>query len=340
MVQRHKILAVDDEPGNLQIIRLILKENYDLAFSTSGREGLHAAYKHQPDLLLLDVMMPDLNGYDLCQTLKADPRTRRIPIIFVTAMGDVEDEKKGLELGAVDYITKPISPPILKARVSTHLALYNQNRELEHAVAERTHDLHTSRLQIIQQLGRAAEYKDDETGAHIIRMSHYSRMIALAAGLTHQEAERLFTAAPMHDVGKIGIPDNILQKKGPLTPAEWTTMKEHPEIGAKIIGEADSEILKYARTIALTHHEKWNGTGYPKGLAGEAIPFEGRIVALADVFDALTSKRPYKNAWPVEKAMAHIAEESGGHFDPTLVKAFMGIRKHLLWVLNKWGDKA
>lgn len=340
MTVKHKILAVDDEPGNLQIIRLVLKEAYELAFATNGPEGLQAAYKHRPDLLLLDVMMPGMSGFDLCRTLKVDPRTRRIPIIFVTTRGTVADEKKGLELGAVDYITKPISPPILKARVSTHLALYDQNRQLEHAVARRTRDLHTSRLKVIQRLGRAAEYRDDETGVHIIRMSHYARMTALSAGLSQKEAERLFTAAPMHDVGKIGIPDSILQKKGPLTAAEWVIMKRHPEIGAQIIGEDDSELLKFARIIALTHHEKWDGSGYPRGLAGEEIPYEGRIVALADVFDALTSKRPYKAAWPMEKALDHIREEAGTHFDPTLVTAFLKIKKHLRWVLTKWGDKA
>ncbi len=339
MVQRHKILAVDDEPSNLQIIRLLLKETYDLAFATSGEEGLHAAYKHQPDLLLLDVMMPGLNGHDLCRTLKDDPRTRSIPIIFVTAMGDVEDEQKGLLLGAVDYITKPISPPILKARVATHLALYDHNRSLENAVAQRTKELHTSRLKVIQRLGRASEYKDDETGAHIIRMSHYSRMTALSAGISQEEAERLFNAAPMHDVGKIGIPDKILQKKGPLNDEEWALMKRHPEIGAEIIGEDDSELLKDARIIALSHHEKWDGSGYPNGLAGEEIPYKGRIVALADVFDALTCKRPYKEAWPMNRAMDLITEEAGSHFDPVLVKAFIKIEKHLKWVLDKWGDK-
>ncbi|WP_300667244.1 two-component system response regulator [Desulfoluna sp.] len=337
-MERHKILAVDDEPTNLQIIRVILKEHYDLAFATNGEEGLQAAFKHVPDLLLLDVMMPGLDGYELCRALKEDPRTRRIPIIFVTAMGHVDDEKKGFQLGAVDYITKPISPPILKARVATHLALYNQNRELEKAVDRRTHELQTSRLKVIQRLGRASEYKDDETGAHIIRMSHYARMTALSAGISQKEAARLFNAAPMHDVGKIGIPDSILQKKGPLNAEEWATMKRHPQIGAEIIGEDYSELLKHARIIALTHHEKWNGTGYPEGLAGEKIPYEGRIVALADVFDALTSKRPYKEAWPIEKALKHIAEEAGAHFDPTLVTAFLKIKKHLQWVLTKWGD--
>ncbi|BCS97961.1 two-component system response regulator [Desulfoluna limicola] len=339
MVQRHKILAVDDEPSNLQIIRLLLKETYDLAFATSGEEGLVAATKHQPDLLLLDVMMPGLNGHDLCRTLKEDPRTRSIPIIFVTAMGDVEDEQKGLQLGAVDYITKPISPPILKARVATHLSLYDHNRTLENAVAQRTKELQTSRLKVIQRLGRASEYKDDETGAHIIRMSHYSRMAALSAGISQEEAERLFNAAPMHDLGKIGIPDKILQKKGPLNDEEWALMKRHPVIGAEIIGEDDSELLRDARIIALSHHEKWDGSGYPHGLAGEAIPFKGRIVALADVFDALTSKRPYKEAWPMHRAMKLISEEAGAHFDPMLVKAFVKVEKHLRWVLDKWGDK-
>ena len=335
---RPKILAIDDEPSNLQIIRRILNETYDLAFATSGEDGLKASFKHRPDLILLDIMMPVVNGYGLCKTLKSDPRTRRIPIIFVTAMGAVGDEEKGFQLGAVDYITKPISPPILKARVAIHLSLYNQSRDLEKAVVERTKELHTSRLKVIQRLGRASEYKDDETGAHIIRMSHYARLIALAAKLSRHEAERIFNAAPMHDIGKIGIPDSILQKPGPLTETEWATMKQHPEIGAKILGEDDSELLQNARVIALTHHEKWDGSGYPHGLAGEEIPYEGRIVALADVFDALTSKRPYKKAWPIEKALAYIQKEAGSHFDPTLAHHFLKIGTPLQWVHDKWRD--
>ena len=337
---RPKILAIDDEPSNLQIIRRTLNDTYDISFATSGKEGIKAAFKHRPDLILLDIMMPVMNGYGLCQMLKKDPRTRRIPIIFVTAMGTVDDEEKGFQLGAVDYITKPISPPILKARVATHLSLYNQNRDLENAVVERTKELNISRLKVIQRLGRASEYKDDETGAHIIRMSHYARLTALAAGLSRHEAERIFTAAPMHDIGKIGIPDSILQKPGPLSTSEWVIMKQHPEIGARILGEDNSELLQYARVIALSHHEKWNGSGYPHGLAGEKIPYEGRIVALADVFDALTSKRPYKEAWPIEEAIAYIRKEAGSHFDPTLAHHFLDIGAPLQWVHDKWRDDA
>ncbi len=224
------------------------------------------------------------------------------------------DEARGFEVGAVDYITKPISPPVVLARVRTHLALYDQKQELERLVKKRTKEILETRLEIIRRLGRAAEFRDDETGMRVIRMSKYAHEIALEIGVDEEEAELILNVAPLHDVGKIGIPDAILLKPGKLTPEEWKIMKKHAEYGARIIGDHPSKILQAAKTVALTHHEKWDGTGYPNGLGGEDIPLVGRICAIADVFDALTSKRPYKEVWDVDKAVNLILEEKGKHF--------------------------
>ncbi len=308
---RPKLLLVDDEPANLQVLRHVLQDDYRLLFARDGHKALELARSSSPALILLDVMMPELSGLDVCRTLKANDATRAIPVIFVTALADVSDETQGFEAGAVDYITKPISPPVVRARVRTHLSLV------------RADELRATRLEIVQRLGRAAEYKDNETGWHVLRMSHFSQILALAAGLSEDRADDLLHAAPMHDVGKIGIPDAILQKTGPLTEAEWVVMRRHPEIGAQILGEHPGGVLAMARTIAVAHHEKWDGSGYPEGLAGEAIPIEARIVAIADVFDALTSVRPYKAAWPVERAVDFLGEQSGKHFDPRLVGLFI-----------------
>jgi putative two-component system response regulator len=249
------------------------------------------------------------------------------------------DEIRGLELGAVDYIVKPISLPIVQARVRTQLALYDQNRELDAKVREQTAQLHETRLEIIRRLGRAAEYKDNETGLHVIRMSHYAQILGFAAGMDTRNAELLLNAAPMHDIGKIGIPDRILQKPGKLDSEEWDIMCTHVHIGADIIGDpGDSELLKMARIVALTHHEKWDGSGYPNGLAGEDIPRVGRIVAVADVFDALTSVRPYKAAWPVEKAVDLLKAEVGQHFDPDLVPLFINALPDVLVIHKRYAE--
>lgn len=296
------------------------------------------AFSSSPDLILLDIMMPDMDGYEVCRSLKSDPRTKNIPVIFVTAKGEVEDETRGFELGAVDYITKPISPPIVRARVHAQLALYDQNRALEEKVNQRTAELNKSRLEIVRRLGRAAEFKDNETGMHVMRMSYYSQIIAKAIGMDDKEVDLLLNAAPMHDIGKIGIPDNVLLKPGKLDAEEWYLMKKHPEFGANIIGEHESELLEMARTVALTHHEKWNGQGYPNGLSGEDIPLVGRIVAIADVFDALTTERPYKTAWTVEKAVNLIKEEAGQHFDPDLVPVFLDNLPAILEIKEKYAE--
>ncbi|MDN6860032.1 two-component system response regulator [Pseudomonas sp. CAN2814] len=320
------LLLVDDEATNLQVLRHILQDDYRLLFAKDGDKALELANRERPDLVLLDVMMPGMTGFEVCQRFKAEQATRGIPVIFVTALTDVPDEAKGFEVGAVDYITKPVSPPIVKARVRTHLSLV------------RVEELRETRLQIVQRLGKASEYKDNETGLHVIRMSHYAQILARAAGFAEKAADDLLNAAPMHDVGKIGIPDAILQKPGRLEEDEWAVMRQHPEIGARIIGEHDSPLLTLARSIALTHHERWDGTGYPNGLRGEEIPVEGRIVAIADVFDALTSVRPYKPAWSVEDAVELLRREKGSQFDPELVELFLGCLPDILAVRERWAD--
>ena len=318
------VLVVDDTPFNIDVLRGVLSSSYTLKVATNGEKALSLARSHpQPELVLLDVMMPGMDGYEVCRRLKLDELTRNIPVVFVTSMSEVEDERKGFESGAVDYITKPVSPPLVQARVATHLRLYAHEQQLTQLVRERTHELEETRLEIIRKLGRAAEFKDDETGQHVIRMSHYTRILAAASGMPDDEVEVLFNAAPMHDIGKIGIPEVILLKPGKLTPDEWRVMKKHPAIGAGIIGRHTHPLLNTARIVALTHHEKWDGTGYPRGLVGEAIPLAGRIVAIADVFDALTSERPYKHARSVDEARTYLEKEAGTQFDPRLVALFI-----------------
>ena len=325
--RRPQLLVVDDEPANLQVLRHILQEDYRLLFTKDGAKALELAAREKPELILLDVMMPGMTGYEVCAQLKATPATSAIPVIFVTALADVEDEAQGFAVGAVDYITKPVSPAIVKARVRTHLSLV------------RVEELRETRLQIVQRLGLAAEYKDNETGLHVIRMSHYSRVLALAAGFSEAQAEELLNAAPMHDVGKIGIPDAVLRKPGKLDGEEWEVMKQHAQIGADIIGEHPSGLLRMAREIALNHHEKWDGSGYPRGIGGAEIPVEARIIAIADVFDALTSERPYKKAWPVEEAVQLLREQSGRHFDPELVELFLGQLPAILEIKERWAER-
>lgn len=324
--RRPLLMLVDDEPSNLHVLREILQQDYRLLFARDGERALKLAESERPDLILLDVMMPGLTGYDVCAALKASTRTAMIPVLFVTALGDSLDEARGFDVGAVDYLTKPVSPSVVRARVRTHLRLVS------------VEVLRETRLQIVQCLGVAAEFKDNETGMHVIRMSHFSQIIALGAGLAESEAENLLHAAPMHDVGKIGIPDAILRKPGRLDPDEWKVMASHAEIGVRILGEHDSELLQMASRIALSHHEKWDGSGYPHGISGEQIPIEARIVAIADVFDALTSERPYKKAWSIEDAVKLIREESGKHFDPRLVEVFLEKLPEILEIRSRWMD--
>ena len=326
MIEKQSLLLVDDEPTNLRVLRTVLQEQYRLLFAKSGEEALQLLEKEHADLILLDVMMPGLTGFDVCARLKVNPLTCAIPVIFVTALKDEMDETKGFEVGAVDYITKPISPAVVRARVKTHLSLV-QAQELKQ-----------TRLQVIQRLGRAAEYKDNETGLHVMRMSHYAQVIALAYGFSEQKAEDLLHAAPMHDIGKIGIADSILLKPGKLTTEEYQEMQKHPLIGAEIIGDCESDLLKMAKAVALYHHEKWDGTGYPFGLSGEQIPVEARIVALSDVFDALTSARPYKQAWSIEQTLQHIRAQKGQHFEPLLVDLLEQNLQQILAIKQRWAE--
>ena len=322
------LLVVDDEAANLQLLRQILQDDYALLFAKDGARALELAQQEGPALILLDVMMPGMSGHDACRRLKAEPLTAAIPVIFVTALNDMRDELSGFEAGAVDYITKPFSPSIVRARVRTHLSLV------------RIDELKETRLQIVQRLGLAAEYKDNETGLHVIRMSHYARLLGVAAGMDAAQADDLLHAAPMHDVGKIGIPDRILQKPGKLDADEWAVMQNHASIGGDIIGEhAAGGMLALAREIALSHHEKWDGSGYPNGLAGRDIPLAARIVAVADVFDALTSVRPYKRAWPVAEAVAYLQEQKGRHFDARLVDLFVQELPAIVAIRLRWAEK-
>lgn len=339
-VEKQRILVVDDEPTNIAVLAGILKDQYQIRAATNGEKALEIARSEDPpDIILLDIMMPEMDGWEVCRRLKSDYTTSRIPVVFVTAMIDAKDEVRGFELGAADYITKPVSPPIVEARVKTQLSLFDQTRELDLKVQRRTRELNVTRLGVIQRLGRAAEYKDEDTGLHVIRMSHYSRIIGLAAGMDERDADTLLNAAPMHDVGKIGIPDKILQKPGKLDENEWREMQRHCEYGVEIIGDPQgSELLEMASTVALTHHEKWDGSGYPRRLAGEEIPLVGRIVAIADVFDALTSERPYKQAWAVEDAVALLENGAGTHFDARLVKGFVASLPDILKIREQYQD--
>jgi len=322
---RSTILVVDDVPENITTLAGVLRGQHRVIFATNGADALEIVQQEAVDLILLDVMMPDMDGHEVCRRLKANMATRDIPVIFVTALGESYDEMRGLSLGAVDYLNKPCNPAIVRLRVQLHLESRNQKVALERLVRERTAELDDTRVEIIRRLGRAAEYKDNETGMHVIRVGESAKLLALATGLPASQAELLLNAAPMHDIGKIGIPDHVLTKNGPLDPTEWELMKTHARMGAEIIGNHASDLLRMARSVALAHHEKWDGSGYPQGLAGESIPLEGRIVAIVDVFDALTSERPYKRAWGVAEAIEYMQSQSGKAFDPQLLHIFLGL---------------
>jgi len=351
-LKQRRILIVDDTTSNITILDHVLAD-YKRLVATNGAKALEMALAEpSPDLILLDVMMPGMDGFEVFRRLQADPRTREIPVIFVTALAGTVDETGGLEMGAVDYITKPIRPTVVRARVRTHLclkqaqeALREKNLDLEHKVAERSTQLRQAfvklkeaSLETIYRLSRSAEYRDDDTGAHVQRMSLYSAAVARALGIGEEDAERLLYAAPMHDIGKIGIPDRILLKPGKLDDEEWEIMRSHSKIGADILSGSYSDVIKLGEEVALTHHERWDGSGYPQRLQGEAIPMVGRIVAIADVFDALTSERPYKRAFSIEKSHGIIREERGRHFDPDVVDAFFSIEDEILEIKDRYQD--
>jgi putative two-component system response regulator len=302
------ILCVDDDPNNLGILRHILKDLYSLVFARNGAEALQAVKKHNPSLILLDVQMPDMNGYEVCRQLKQNPETEHIPVIFVTNKSEIFDEKAGFDAGGVDYIVKPLYPMIVQARVSTHLSLI-QASELERSCRA-----------AVYMLGDAGHYNDTDTGVHIWRMAAYSKVLASAAGWPIERQNLMELAAPLHDTGKIGIPDAVLKKPGSLDAAEWEIMKTHSQIGYDILSKGDTPVFNLAAEIALNHHEKWDGSGYPNGLAGTRIPESARIVAAADVFDALAMKRPYKEPWTLDRIMTTLEEGAGRHFEPKMVE--------------------
>ncbi|MBU0752269.1 MAG: two-component system response regulator [Gammaproteobacteria bacterium] len=356
---RTTLLIVDDDPGNLAILGELLQPHYDVLVAPSGKRALEIATETPPDLILLDVMMPEVDGHEVLRQLKGRPDTQDIPVIFVTGKDGSKDEEAGLALGAVDYITKPFRPAIVLARVRTQLELKlardwlaDQNAHLEAEVTRRTSDIMLTQDITIKALAELAETRDNETGNHIRRTQEYVRLLArqlqghprFAAFLTEQNIELLAKSAPLHDIGKVGIPDHILHKPGKLNAEEWAVMQTHAELGAQAIEHALREtdrhidFLDTAQQIAHWHHEKWDGSGYPDGLKGDAIPVPARLMALADVFDALISRRVYKAAMPPDAARDIIAGERGKHFDPDVTDAFLAAYDDFVAVAEKYQE--
>ena len=358
--EKETILVVDDTPDNLSLMSGLLKDIYKVKVANNGEKALKIVRGDSPpDLILLDIMMPGLSGYDVCKELKDNPATRDIPIIFLTAMTGTEDEKKGLEMGAADYITKPISPPIVLARVKTQLHikasadfLRDKNVYLEQEVAKRTREVMAIQDVTILAMASLAETRDNDTGNHIRRTQFYVKALAeklqdhprFAAYLTPHQIEILFKSAPLHDIGKVGIPDRILLKPGKFEPEEFEIMKTHTQLGKDAIEHAEEQLgmevafLACAKEIALYHQEKWDGSGYPHGMAGELIPISARLMAVADVYDALISWRVYKSGMPHEKAVEIIAASKGSHFDPDITDAFLAITDQFKEIAARFAD--
>lgn len=336
--ERPLILIVDDVDANIDLLIEVLDDDYELSVAMNGVKALELANKMSPDLILLDIMMPGMDGYEVCKRLKSDPETVKIPVIFVTAMSEVSDETHGLEVGAVDYITKPVSPPVVLARVATHLALADQQAVCEKTIERQVTEIQQGQKEAIFMLGQAGHYNDDDTGVHIWRMAAYATALARAAHWPVERQKLLQLAAPMHDTGKIGIPDSVLKKNGPLSEEEMVIMRTHSRIGYSILSVSNTPVFKLAAEIALSHHERWDGEGYPNKLAGDVIPESARIVAIADVFDALTMRRPYKEPWPLDMAFSYI-EQNDGHFEPRLVELFLSIRFQIEDIKEFWGKR-
>lgn len=365
------VMVVDDEPINTKVVtRLLELEGYTQFVTThNAADANRLAGKHLPDLILLDLMMPDKSGFEVLEELRGDPRLQFVPVVILTASTDRDSRVRCLELGATDFVTKPIEPSELVPRVRNVLQvklyqdrLKSYSRNLEAAVKQRTAQLEASRQDVIHCLARAAEYRDDDTGQHVLRVGKYARVLGEALGYDAEAADILEQAAQLHDVGKIGVPDTILLKPGKLTEEEFTVMQKHcgygkhilnrltsaeeatvrghAEIGAAILDGRGSPVLDLATRIALTHHEWWDGTGYPLGLKGEDIPLEGRITAVADVFDALSTKRCYKEAFPLDRCCKIMQEESGTHFDPAVVDAFFARREELVAIQIAYAEEA
>jgi putative two-component system response regulator len=358
--EKSTVLVVDDTPENLSLMSALLKDHYKVKVANHGEKGLKIAMSdNPPDLILLDIMMPDIDGYEVCRRLKAHAATREIPVIFLTAKSETEDEKKGLELGAVDYITKPISPPIVLARVATQLSLKasadflrDKNDFLEQEVAKRTQEVMAIQEVTILAMASLAETRDSDTGNHIRRTQYYVQALAetlkqhprFTGFLTPYNVQMLFRSAPLHDIGKVGIPDSILLKPGRLTPEEFEVMKTHTTLGRDAIAHAEDalgtkvEFLSMAKEIALSHQEKWDGTGYPEGLSGNAIPISARLMALADVYDALISRRVYKEGMSHAQAVDIIVQGRGSHFDPDIVDGFLEIQEEFRAIAQRYAD--
>jgi putative two-component system response regulator len=332
-------LVVDDTPVNIAVLQGMLGDMYRVLAANSGEEALDIIEKTPPNIILLDIMMPGLTGYEVCRILKSRAATVDIPVIFVSALSDVNDERLGFEAGAVDYVTKPVKAEVVKARVKTHLALADQQRACREIVEERTHELEQTQRAAIVMLGEAGHYNDSDTGVHIWRMGAYSAALARALNWSVEETNRLELAASMHDTGKIGIPDSILKAPRKFTEDEWSIMKTHSEIGYQILSKSDTPIFQLAAEIAHYHHEKWNGLGYPDGLSGSEIPESARIVAIADVFDALTMVRPYKEAWTTDDAVELLKKDAGVHFDPTMIEVFLSILPEVFEIKAHWDAK-
>ncbi len=344
---QERILIVDDEPANLKLLeRMLSGQGYQgLVLVEDSREAINAYHATRPDLILLDINMPHLDGYQVMALLKALNDPLLPPIVILTAQKDKSHLLQALAGGARDFIGKPFDRNELLMRVRNlldaqlaHRLLHDQKSLLDSMVRARTAELHSTRLQVVQRLGMAAEYRDEETGSHILRMSHACALLARAIGWDDAQCDLILNASPMHDIGKIGIPDAILLKPGKFEPHEWEIMKTHATIGGKLLDGDASDLMAMAKEIALTHHEKWDGSGYPNGLSGAAIPLSGRIAALADVFDALTSARPYKKAWTIEAAVNLIKDNSGIHFDPSLVDVFLQQLPGILQIRERFSE--
>lgn len=318
------ILCVDDAADLLALMGKALGEDYQVITANNAGDAISAAMgEPRPDLILLDIDMPDVSGLEVCQALKGEPQTAGIPVVFLTARNTMQQQVEGFETGAVDYITKPFNAFVLRARVRIHVALASRRHELEHLVHERTEQLERTRTELIRRLSRAMElHESAAVGNRVMRLGHYAKLISQAAGARPEVAEMMMKAAPLHDIGKLGVPSEILRKTEKLSAPDWERIKRHPQLGADIIGEHADPLLKLARTMALTHHERWDGSGYPQGLKGEAIPWAGRAMAIVDTFESMSTTQFYRDAIPVERAEGEIIRGAGTKYDPKLVEAF------------------
>jgi len=323
-VTRAVVLTVDDDPDLLALIAKVLSADYEVLTANDPGTALElAGGEPRPDLILLDVDMPGATGFELITLLKEDGKTAHIPVVFLTGRTDPQDQTEGFQLGAADYITKPINAAVLKVRVRTQLALANQKAELERLVHERTAQLEATRTQLIRRLARAMElHESAAVGNRVLRLAQYAKLISQAAGAKPQICEAMATASPLHDIGKLGVPAEILRKPEKLSAPDWERVRRHPQIGADIIGEHDDPLLKLARQVALTHHENWDGTGYPQGLKGEAIPWPGRVMAVVDSFESMTTTQFHRAPRSIEEAAAEIERGVGKRYDPAVVAAF------------------